>query len=118
MNNYSKLYQSFDQEKLLKIIEESYKYENEAIEAAKQELEVRGVSKEKITHFIQQINKNIELAESEMDIENQVNFEDDPLFETIDVIDQKIVSEDDEKKWKYLFYFLLVLTLFYFYQNS
>lgn len=117
MNEFSKRHMSFDTSKLIKILEESNKYEQRALVSAKKELIGRGFSEDDLNTIIQ--GGIIDLQNSEIDELDgyRPELNSDSLFETIDVADEYSLSQEDYKKWKFLFYFILMLSAFYLYQS-
>lgn len=117
MNKYSDHHKTLDNHKLVKILEESAKYEAEAVESAKLELLNRNFSSDDVDMLIKGRLIDLEKDESELIEEVHPEFEKDSLFETLDTYSESQVEQGDYKKWRYFFYFFLLTAGYYFYTN-
>ena len=117
MNKYSYHHKTLDTHKLVKILEESIKYEADAVESAKLELLSRNFSNEDVDMLIN--GRLIDLDKDEDDPNEEVHpeFEKDSLFETLDTYSESLIEEGDYKKWRYLFFFILISCAYYFYSS-
>jgi hypothetical protein len=93
MNDFEKRYESFDNQKLLKIVENAENYQSTAVEAAKLELSKREISEDEIQSFKNEISaKKAELEvrqEQIKSIENKAKKIGTELFETVNLIPNK-----------------------------